>query len=252
LRVVAPGEQRLNFFFPEDDIRSDLFPTRLHEVSNIDFYIDSSTSHRLYAYQGIFYNQIIASRTRTNAMRRTYTIDDGRFRFAAYRFTDNARFVKPDPNGKFGYQVGDFAYFWGHDLSTLRTEQGEALYLTLWWEALRAADKDYSVFIHLWHIERGELVHAGGGEPNLGAFNVWEGVPGAHFDVAYHTRLWEAGEIIKDEWKYRVPLDAPPGRYELRAGLFDAQTGARLPMRKDGRSVGDYVVLNIVEIVRRP
>lgn len=251
MRVIAPGELRLNFFFPQDDIRGDEYPTLLDQIADVDFYIDSSVSHRLYAYRNMFYNQIIASRTRLPVMQRVYTVDDGNFRFSVYTLNNSARFISPQPNGKLNATVGDFAFLWGHDLSTLRTYQGEALYLTLWWQALKPASLDYSVFIHLVDPVTGKASNVWGGEPVTGAFSVWDGVPGEHFSVAYHTRLWQPGEIIMDEWKVRVALDTPPGQYELRTGLFDPISGQRLPITQDGRLIGDSILLNVVEIALR-
>jgi hypothetical protein len=82
------------------------------------------------------------------------------------------------------------------------------------------------------------------------AFSVWEGVPGEHFNVGYPTRLWQPGEIIKDEWQIRLPQDMQPGMYELRVGLFDALSNKRLPVTKDGAAVGDSVLIHTFKVIK--
>ena len=95
LRIVAPGELRLSFFFPQDDIQGDAFPLWLDDIADVDFYIDSSVSQKLYDIRGELFNQIVASRTRAEVMQRVFTTDDGNFRFSAYTIDNAARFVPP-------------------------------------------------------------------------------------------------------------------------------------------------------------
>ncbi|MFQ3535562.1 MAG: glycosyltransferase family 39 protein [Aggregatilineales bacterium] len=249
LRVVAPGELRLNFFFPKDDIRGDWFPTQLDEIADVDYYIDSSVSHFLYGVRGTFYNQIIHSRTRMEVLWRAFTTDDGVFRFSAYEVNNVKRFQKPEPNGRLGVQVGDFAYLHGWDLNNLTFGAGQPIHIILWWQALKPADLEYSVFIHLWDESTQRAVMIFGGQPMAGAWQVWFGVPGEHFSQPYPTRLWQPGEIIKDEWRVAVPADVPPGEYELRVGLYDPISGARLPIQQNGQVLGDFLRLNRLRIV---
>ncbi|RMF53009.1 MAG: hypothetical protein D6749_03445, partial [Chloroflexota bacterium] len=249
LKVVAPGELRLNFFFPQDDIRGDWFPTTLDEIAGVDYYIDSSVSHFLYNVRGLFYNQIIHSRTRMEVLWRAFTTDDGIFRFSAYEVNNVKRFQKPEPNGKLGVQVGDFAYLHGWDLNNLVFGTGQPIHIILWWEALKPAAQEYSVFIHLWDEANQRAVMVFGGQPVAGAWEVWFGVPGEHFSQPYPTRLWQAGEIIKDEWRVPVPEGVPSGEYELRVGMFDPISGARLPISRDGQVLGDFLSLNRLRII---
>ncbi len=249
LRVIAPGELRLNFFFPGDDIRGDVYPTHLDEIADSDIFVDSSVGQKLYFFQGTLFNQILASLTREPFMVRLYTVDDGNFRFSAYRINNAARFEPFE--GRTNAAVGDVAILLQTDLSTLQQFPGENLYITNWWRAGRPADGDYSVFIHLYDAAAGRLVAAWGGQPVEGAFTVWQGVEGAHFSVPYPTRLWQAGELIKDEWKVRIPLDASPGRYELRVGLFEPTSGKRLPV-EGVEDTTDYVLIHVFEVLKRP
>jgi len=238
MRVEAPGELRLPFFFPLDDIRTERYPTTLDQIKDVDFFIDSSVGQRLYIENGKYYNQILSSLLRDNVMLRAFWIDDKNFRYWIYTIDNNTRFIPPDPNGKLNVQIGDFAWLVGYDLSTLQNHPLQNVYLTFWWKALKPADLDYSLYIHLWDPRAQQAVGVWGGEPVSGT------QPTKDFliRVPYHTRLWQPGETIKDEWKIRLP-DAPPGVYELRVGLYDPVSGQRLPVRKDNVVIGDGVKL---------
>jgi Dolichyl-phosphate-mannose-protein mannosyltransferase len=250
LRIVAPAEQRLAFFFPDSPhgYITDGFPLWLDDIAEVDYYIDSSSGQGVYALQGRFYNQILASRTRLNTMAREFTVDDKNFRFSAYRIKNQGRFENPSAEAKLGVTVGDFAYLSDYSLNTLTQYRGEKLFVTLIWKALNNAEKDYSVFVHLWDAQNQKLIGAWGGEPGEGAYTVWQGVPGAHFNVRYHTRLWQKDEYIIDEWVFRIPQEAPAGRFELRVGMFDPITNTRLPIAKDGLPVGDFLYIHTIEV----
>jgi hypothetical protein len=251
LRISAPGESRLPFFFPDDAISTSdrtkpqdaTFPTTLDQLADVDFFIDSSVGQRLYNFEGKLDNQILRSLTRSNAMQRVFTVDDNNFRFSAYRVLNAQRFQPLDANGPLDVQIGDFAYLSGYTLSTGRQARGEAFYVTLQFKALKPADKDYSIFIHLWDPKTNTLIEGWDGEPVDRAFWVWDKVPGASFNVAYSTRLWQTGEWISDDRQFRARSDALPGDYELRVGMYDPITQQRLPIMKDGQVVGDSIRL---------
>ncbi|MEP7289614.1 MAG: glycosyltransferase family 39 protein [Chloroflexota bacterium] len=251
LHVEVPGELRLPFFFPNEDIRTENYPTRLDQIVGVDFFVDSSVGQRLYNENGKPYaqNQILSSLTRDRVMQRTYTTDDGNFRYSVYTFDNKARFATPTPQGQLNVQVGSFATLIGYDLSNLHNIPGQAILLTLEWQAIGPADLDYSVFVHLWDTRENKLVAQWGGEPVFGAWGVWHNVPGAHINIPYHTRLWQAGEGIKDEWWMIMP-QVPPGTYELRAGMYDSVSGKRLPITKNGVRLGDWVKLNTLTILQ--
>ncbi len=250
LRVAAPGELRLPFFFPMDDLRVTSYPTKLDQIADVDYFVDSSVGQRLYLINGAFtYNQILSSLTRDPVLKRQMTTDDGDFRFSLYTVDNAARFKPPQPNVPLNVQIGDFARLVGWEISRLENQRGERVSLTLYWQAIKASDVDYSVYIHLWDATAQKLVGNWGGEPVSGAFSVWQGVPGDHFSVDYHTRLWQDGEYIKDEWLLRIPKDTLPGEYELRVGLFEPLNGNRLPVLVNGIPAGDGLKLSLFKVL---
>jgi 4-amino-4-deoxy-L-arabinose transferase-like glycosyltransferase len=102
----------------------------------------------------------------------------------------------------------------GYDLSTTTPRPGEPLTVTLYWAPSGPLAADYTVFAHLVD-EAGDIVAQGDGPPRGGR---------------YPTTAWAAGEHLADAHVIRLPSDAPPGTYHLLVGLYDAQSGARLPL----------------------
>jgi len=87
--------------------------------------------------------------------------------------------------------------------------------VTLHWQALHPTDKPYTIFLQLLN-EQGEVV-AG-----------WDQQP---FDGLYPTNLWSPGETIADTIQLPLPENGlPSGTYRLITGLYDFDTGQRLPV----------------------
>jgi hypothetical protein len=99
----------------------------------------------------------------------------------------------------------------GYDLPAIDSDS-EVLSIPVYWQAHSEMDKSYLTYFHLV-------------DPETGLIN-------AQADViprgwSYPTYLWAEGEVIQDT--VQISMDnVPPGRYELRIGWFDAETGARL------------------------
>ena len=46
--------------------------------------------------------------------------------------------------------------------------------------------------------------------------------------IGYPTSLWDAGEVIKDEFVLDVPAQSGSGSYWFAVGLYNASNGERL------------------------
>lgn len=134
--------------------------------------------------------------------------------------------------------LGDSIRLLGCDLSGTRiAPDGSAtvsadgvLYLTLYWQLLRPVDTGYTVFTHLLD-EAGELRGQKDGVPVQGT---------------YPTTEWAEGEIVEDAYEIALAVDVAPGSYQLAVGLYDAATGHRVPLTREGRETGeDRVMLPI-------
>jgi 4-amino-4-deoxy-L-arabinose transferase-like glycosyltransferase len=102
----------------------------------------------------------------------------------------------------------------GYDLdpNELRTDQ--AMHLTLYWRALDEMEVSYTVFVHLISKEN----------------QIWGQRDSVPSNGTLPTTGWVEGEVIADEYEFTVRSDAPPGKYLIEVGLYDAQTGQRLPV----------------------
>jgi mannosyltransferase len=102
----------------------------------------------------------------------------------------------------------------GYEVGSLPDEAGGALHITLWWQALTAMDKDYSGFVHV--LDSSD--------------RIWTQEDRLLSDGESPTSAWEMGKIVKEEYELRLPADAAPGDYRIQTGIYDWETGQRLPV----------------------
>lgn len=105
-----------------------------------------------------------------------------------------------------------------------------ALMLTLVWQVLEPLPADYTLFLHILNAD-GSLALSGDGQPT-------EGV--------YPTSFWEPGELVVDQ--HMVPLNLPPGEYDVQAGLYQLGSGQRLPVSGLSAKFPDRVDLGTLSI----
>ncbi|MGQ9628221.1 MAG: hypothetical protein ACUVV0_15125, partial [Anaerolineae bacterium] len=104
---------------------------------------------------------------------------------------------------------------------------GDNIHLTLFWECLAEMKENYTVFAHLLD-ENGKLVAQKDNEP---------------VDGFYPTSVWQKEEIVRDQYDFQIPPEAPPGKYRLEVGFYRAETGERLPVQD-----GDKIILAEVTV----
>ncbi len=98
----------------------------------------------------------------------------------------------------------------GYDLVQSET----ALTLMLYWQALRRPEKSYKLFVHLLDPNSQTVVAQADFVPR---------------NWSYPTNWWEVGEVVDDA----VVMDltaVSPGSYDLLVGIYDPDTGQRLPL----------------------
>jgi len=102
---------------------------------------------------------------------------------------------------------------------------GGLVRLRLTWRALEPITEQYKVFTHIFAGDKILAQHDG--QP------VGELRP---------TTTWNVGETIIDQFAIQLPSDAPTGNYQLRIGVYDLNTQARLPLiLPDGSSAEFFV-----------
>jgi len=109
-----------------------------------------------------------------------------------------------------------------------------ALHVTIVWQARRAMPQRYTAFVHL------DAARADGGKIAQDDREPRGGI--------YPTTRWAPNEMVQETYTLKVPGDLPRGKYVLRVGWYDADTGERLPVPG---SADDAVVLATFESVEQ-
>lgn len=244
LVVAAPGVRRLPFFFPLADIRVKARPTRLRELEDVVYYVDSVPESPLAWDEGDpGRNQVLgalalAGSNIENVARRAWWRDDGNFSYTIYELNLDRRFEEPDNPHDPSQPVifGGFARFRGHDLGASTLWPGRPVVFTLYWEVLDEAARDYSIFVHLRDEQGRSLAN-------------WDGPVSHSGDRRYYsTLLWEPGEYIRDERLLRMPEEQEyrlGTEHALWVGFYDWRSGERLPVTIAGVAAGDSYRIDV-------
>jgi hypothetical protein len=93
-------------------------------------------------------------------------------------------------------------------------QPGDSIGVTVVWQAQQALETDYTAFAHL-------VDEDGQG---------WAGDDHQPCGGDYPSSDWGGGEMVRDTFVLAVPVDAPPGLYDVQVGWYDPATGMRLPV----------------------
>ena len=122
----------------------------------------------------------------------------------------------------------------GADLPPRSAQSGQELPFTLHWQALTTPALDYTVFAHLLN-EQGDKV----------AQVDWQ--PADSLGPRPMTS-WSPGEVIVDTQTLLLPAELPGGAYRLIVGVYDWQSGTRLPARGAQAKESDVVTVGTITV----
>lgn len=114
---------------------------------------------------------------------------------------------------------------------------GQAIYLTLAWEAERKMERAYHVTAQV----------IGPLSPRTGN-PVWAQHDGVPVNQEYPTTGWTPGERVLDKHVMWLDPETLPGQYVLQVGVYDPGTGQRLDVLQPDGSLVDHVVLATVRV----
>ncbi|HSG14689.1 MAG TPA: glycosyltransferase family 39 protein, partial [Anaerolineae bacterium] len=132
-------------------------------------------------------------------------------------------FEMPDIGRLVEARFGEQILLLGYDLGQLPVRPGDALDVTLYWQAIKTPSDGYTVLNHL--VGDDGLIHGQSDGPPSGD--------------AWFTASWLPGEIIVDRRTIPVDADAPVGPHTLYVGLYTGGDGQRLPAYLDGQPQAD-------------
>ncbi len=110
--------------------------------------------------------------------------------------------------------IGEDIHLLGYDYKPSQAKPGDTVQVTLYWEALNSPTGDYTVFTHLLDAQ-GRLVAQSDSQPQSGK---------------YPTYLWDQNERIMDQYQLVIPVETPPGNYEISVVMYSLETLERLPI----------------------
>ena len=132
--------------------------------------------------------------------------------------------------------LDDEVLFLGHDVGSPSVLPGDTLRMTLYWQARRRVEADYSAFVHLDDLR-----------PNFVSWSLSEEINPADLP----TSTWTPGFYVSDRHALPISPETPPGLYVLRAGLYRPDSGQRLAiLDEEGNAVSDNLDLGRVRVRR--
>lgn len=125
----------------------------------------------------------------------------------------------------------------GYTLDSLETQPGDSVRLTLYWQALVAMDRDWSIFVHL--LDENQI--------SIAQRDVYPG------RGLMPTRKWAPGQTLADTYIIPIPETAyAPSAATLEIGLYDYTTGDRLLVVTDGQPDSGRDALTLTPITLAP
>jgi hypothetical protein len=113
-----------------------------------------------------------------------------------------------------------------------QVQPGGAVRMALVWNTPVPIRDSFKVFVH--------VVDAGG---NLRAQH--DSIPGGGL---LPMTIWQPRQNVVDRIAILLPVDLPPGEYEIRLGIYHPESGLRLPVLSAAEAGPDYVLLGRVTV----
>ena len=243
LIVLAPGEERLPFFFPQMRI-IDETTTTLDDLEALGatHLIYGAKAREAYLAAGVnpIESQLIGALGRHDLFEKVRAHYHGTFSYELYRVGDlSLRRMLPDKFNDDEQAVarnvyGDRLQVFSRGAFPAQIHKTTPITLQLTWQALRKLDRDYQFVLHLLEADNGALAQA------------WRLPPSAHRHGHYATSLWDIGEYVND--RQILYLDSETDRkrgaeYVFTLAVWDPQAQRYLPLSVDGAPAGEFLRL---------
>jgi hypothetical protein len=240
--VIAPGEQRLPFFFPELEVITNTVPTTYEELEGATFFIYGSLARWRYIDENIPVdeNRVVSSLGREEIFWKIYDFEDGNFEYELYEIHLDQRLQMPE-RGPSGHLIEEEVIFadsirYVGDSVSIGQLAGNSVSISFLFQPIAVPEGDYSVRLSLFNIEDSSV------------YTSWPDFPfNPSEEASYSTALWEVGEFVVQTVRIQLdnPLDYPAGRdiYRLMVNFVDNATGEIVPVTVNGEVVEGYFMV---------
>jgi hypothetical protein len=121
-----------------------------------------------------------------------------------------------------GVELNQYIRFLGYHIVDPDVGPGETVSIWLYWQSLAPLEQNYTIFAH--------LVGPGGLQGQLDR---------QPLHTLWPTSRWFPQGIVADRFDIPLAKDVPLGQYQIYLGMYDLETGQRLPLLKHGQPVPD-------------
>jgi hypothetical protein len=237
INIVAPGNLRLPFFFPELPINTDPVTDLAVLDDGVTHFIDGFEADLVYDAIGQPVNQARGAMGRDRLVEPLGHEYDGDFYYTSYRINTALRWQEPSFNGFLPepVQIGDLAAVSGFSTVGREYWPGRRVVVNTILRVTGTTDMDYQVFMHVMD-----------GDQQVAT---WDHTPGGD---SYPTSLWEPGEYIEDRIWAELDETVPLGTFQVNMGLYDLATGDRLPVQVGDTTTDSFTVLDVIINLAEP
>ena len=142
--------------------------------------------------------------------------------------------VAPQVQVPVDLRLGDAIQLVGYTLDEQEVAAGAEAGLRLVWRSLAPVGRPYSVFTQV--IDLATTAKAG----------QRDGLPVCDRSL---TNMWNPGDLIEDPFSIPIAPDAASGEYHLIVGMYDMESGQRLPVTSaSGEPLGDFIDLGTIRV----
>lgn len=231
--VIAPGEQRLRFFFPLATIVEKTQPTKLTDLNGASHFLYGALARWRYEDFDLPLadNQIVNALARQDIMTRVAQHADGVFRYELYELHLDKRFVAPQDSHVLHLIEDEVCWagaicYLGDNVSTLNFIAQEPVDVDFLWRAQKPVLTDAQIRVQLFNQEDDQI------------YATWDFYPAQGPHGYYSTRFWDVGELVSTPLRLQLPHNTrlPNGRqYKLLVQLISSENGAVWPLYINGQ-----------------
>lgn len=233
--ALAPGEERLPFFFPQMTIDVDL-ATTLDEVESLGatHIVYGAKAREAYLDAGIDpqKTQLVAALGRYDLFEKVRSHYHGVFSYELYRVDELQKRWRLKPryasatNGSLNVIFGDRLRLYADGVHPQVVYDSMPMTFEPTWQALRPLSQDYEIVMQ---------VRQANGELGM----EWRFLPAAHRHGAYKTSHWQAEEYVRDRLVFSFVEDdgLDDKGYSFWLGVWDRQNATYLPLANGGEFV---------------